>query len=129
MKGNASKLILFGEFLTDVRAGELFRNGARVRLQRKPFEVLVALLDRAGQVVSRETLYSELWPQGAPDPRRSLDTAVKKLRLALGDSAAWIETIARSGYRLHPGAGVVVVSEHPYALRRRRAPWIRAAGT
>jgi DNA-binding winged helix-turn-helix (wHTH) protein len=113
MQRQGSKLVVFGEFLVDMRTAELFRGGQRVSLQNKPFELLVALLERAGQVVSRAALYDLLWPSEIANRRRSLDTAMKKLRLALSDSSVIsIETVPGRGYRLHPGARLVVLSQN-----------------
>jgi cholera toxin transcriptional activator len=93
----------FGEFEADVKAAELRRNGTRLKLQLQPFQVLVALLERPGDVVTREELRLRLWPQDTfVDFDHSLNTAIAKLRDVLGDSAAnpkYVETIARRGYR------------------------------
>ncbi len=93
----------FGLFELDLAAGELRKNGAKLRLQEQPFQVLALLLDRAGQVVTREELRQKLWPADTfVDFDHSLNTAVNKLREALGDSASsprYIETLARRGYR------------------------------
>jgi TolB-like protein/DNA-binding winged helix-turn-helix (wHTH) protein/Tfp pilus assembly protein PilF len=87
----------------DLSSGELRRDGARVKLQDQPFRLLVLLLERAGEVVTREDLRTELWPADTfVDFDHSLNTAVRKLRDALGDSAdapSYIETLARRGYR------------------------------
>jgi DNA-binding winged helix-turn-helix (wHTH) protein/TolB-like protein len=93
----------FGEFEIDEPAGELRRNGARIKLQDLPFRTLVVLLRRSGAVVSREELRAELW--GADvyvDAEAGLNTAVAKLREALGDTAdapRFIETLPKRGYR------------------------------
>ena len=87
----------------DLAAGELRKNGARIRLQEQPFQVLVFLLERPGEVVTREDLRQKLWPADTfVDFDHSLNTAVNKLREALGDSASsprYVETLARRGYR------------------------------
>ncbi len=93
---------MFGLFEADLSSGELYRNGRRVALQEKPFRILVLLLERPGEVVTREELRQELWPGITVDFGEGLDTALKKLRYALGDSAqnpTFIETIPRRGYR------------------------------
>jgi DNA-binding winged helix-turn-helix (wHTH) protein len=86
-----------------VNAAELRRNGNRLKLQMQPFQVLVALLERPREVVTREELRLRLWPQDTfVDFDHSLNTAMAKLRDVLGDSAAsprYIETIAKRGYR------------------------------
>jgi cholera toxin transcriptional activator len=93
----------FGVFEADLATGELRKNGAKVRLQEQPFQVLVALLERPGQMVTREDLRLRLWPADTfVDFDHSLNTAINKLRDALGDAAAnprFIETLARRGYR------------------------------
>lgn len=100
----ASPLVIhFGVFEADLRAGELRRNGAKVRIQDLPFRALVVLLSRPHEVVAREELRQELWPNGVfVDFDRSISTAIKRLRDALGDSAEnpiFVETIERRGYR------------------------------
>lgn len=93
----------FGEFEADVRAGELRRKGQRLKLQLQPFYVLVALLERPKDVVTREELRQRIWPEDTfVDFDHSLNTAVAKVRDALGDSAGspkYVETIAKRGYR------------------------------
>jgi DNA-binding winged helix-turn-helix (wHTH) protein/tetratricopeptide (TPR) repeat protein len=94
----------FGSFEVDLRAGELRKNGTRLRLQEKPLRVLELLADCQGQTVSREELKKHLWPDDTfVDFETGLNTAVKKLRGALADDAdnpRYIETIPRRGYRL-----------------------------
>jgi DNA-binding winged helix-turn-helix (wHTH) protein len=96
-------LLRFGVFEVDLATGELRKNGARVRLQELPFQVLTALLQNAGQVVTRETLRETIWPADTfVDFDHSLNIAVNKIREALGDSASsprFVETLARRGYR------------------------------
>ncbi len=98
-----TKLIRFSVFEVDLAAGELRKNGRRIRLQEQPFQVLVALLENAGQVVTREDLRQKIWPADTfVDFDHSLNTAVNKVREALGDSASsprFVETLARRGYR------------------------------
>ena len=95
--------VRFGSFELDPEAGELFRNGVRIRLQEQPLQVLIALLERPGELVTREELRERLWRgETFVDFEHGLNTAVKKARQALGDSAespASIETLARRGYR------------------------------
>lgn len=101
--GNSGRLVCFGAFELDLAAGELRKNGAKLRLQEQPFQVLAFLLEHAGDVVTREQLRQKLWPADTfVDFDHSLNTAVNKLREALGDSASsprYIETLARRGYR------------------------------
>ena len=83
-------------------SGELEKAGRRVRLQPQPFEVLVALLEQPGAVVSRDQLIARLWPRGVVEYDMALNSAVRRLRLALGDDAEvprYVETLPRRGYR------------------------------
>jgi cholera toxin transcriptional activator len=93
----------FGEFEADLRAAELRKRGNRLRMQMQPFQILVALLERPNDVVTREELRQRLWPEDTfVDFDHGLNTAVAKLRETLGDSAAspkYVETIAKRGYR------------------------------
>jgi DNA-binding winged helix-turn-helix (wHTH) protein len=97
------KIARFGVFELDLAAGELRKNGRKLRLQEQPFQLLAILLERAGGVVSREELRERLWPSDTfVDFDHSLNTAVNKVREALGDSASsprYVETLARRGYR------------------------------
>jgi len=97
------RLARFGVFELDLSAGELRKNGAKLRLQGQPFQVLALLLERAGEVVTREELQQKLWPSDTfVDFDHSLNTAINKVREALGDSASsprYVETLARRGYR------------------------------
>jgi Tol biopolymer transport system component/DNA-binding winged helix-turn-helix (wHTH) protein len=99
----ANSIIHFGIFEVNLRAGELRRNGSRVRLQDQPFQVLALLLERPGQIVTREELQARLWPADTfVDFDHGLNAAIKRLRDALGDSAEnprFVETLARRGYR------------------------------
>jgi cholera toxin transcriptional activator len=100
---SSGKIVRFGIFEADLVSGELRRTGSLVRLQEQPFQVLVMLLERPGEVVTREQLRTRLWPANTfVDFDHSLNTAVNKLREALGDSASsprFVETVARRGYR------------------------------
>jgi len=97
------RILCFGSFEVDTLSGELRRQGLKIRLQDQPFRLLVLLLGRAGDVVTREELREQLWPADTyVDFDHSLNTAVRKLREALGDSAEtprYVETVARRGYR------------------------------
>jgi DNA-binding winged helix-turn-helix (wHTH) protein len=94
---SATKIVRFDEFAVDPAAGELRKNGVRIRLQEQPFQLLVFLLERPGEVVTREDLRQKLWPGNTfVDFDHSLNTAVNKLREALGDSASnprYVETL------------------------------------
>ena len=98
-----SRAVRFGLFEVDLRAGELRKNGVKIKLQDQPLQVLVTLLRHAGDVVTREELRRELWPTDTfVDFDHSLNAAVKRLRDALDDSAEnprFIETLPRHGYR------------------------------
>jgi len=97
------RVIRFGNFEVDVAAAELRRNGARVRLQSQPFQILIQLLSAPGEIVTREILRDRLWPADTfVEFDHSLNTAVKKLRQALGDDSdnpRFVETVPRKGYR------------------------------
>jgi DNA-binding winged helix-turn-helix (wHTH) protein len=103
MPSFTAKIVRFGTFEADLASGELRKNGVRIRLQDQPFQVLVALLERAGEMVSRDDLRQRLWPSDTfVDFDHSLNTAVNKLREALGDAASnprFVQTVARRGYR------------------------------
>lgn len=98
-----SKVVRFGVFEADLATGELRKSGVRVRLQEQPFQLLALLLERPGEMLTREDLQRKLWPGDTfVDFDHSLNTAVNKIREALGDSAstpAYVETVARRGYR------------------------------
>src|SRR3954452_7752604 len=100
---SSNEVVRFGIFEADLARAELRKKGLRIRLQEQPFRVLVALLQRPGEMVSREELIRRLWPDGTVvDFDRGLNAAVNRLRQALSDSAdipRYIETAARRGYR------------------------------
>ncbi|HCT61250.1 MULTISPECIES: transcriptional regulator [Acidobacterium] len=104
----------FGLFEADLSTGELRKSGIRIRIQAQPFRVLSFLLERPGEVVTREEIQQRLWGSDTiVDFDHSLGTAINKLREALGDSAdnpRFIETLARRGYRFL--APVTQVHEH-----------------
>src|SRR5579862_6135812 len=96
-------VLRFGAFQLDRRAGELHKQGLRVKLQEQPFRVLAILIRRPGELVTREEFRSQIWPADTfVDFDNSLNTSINKLREALGDSAEsprFIETLPRRGYR------------------------------
>jgi Tol biopolymer transport system component/DNA-binding winged helix-turn-helix (wHTH) protein len=100
---NSSRIVRFGIFEVDLKAGELRRSGLRVKLQEQPLQVLTALLEHPGEVVTRDELRNKLWPADTfVDFDHSLNAAIKRLRDALGESAEtpiFVETVARRGYR------------------------------
>jgi DNA-binding winged helix-turn-helix (wHTH) protein len=93
----------FAAFELDLRAGELFKGGSRIRLQQQPANVLAILLEQPGQVVTREELRKRIWPADTfVDFDHGLNAAIKKLRQALCDEPKkprFIETLPRKGYR------------------------------
>jgi len=93
----------FGFFEVDEATGELRRQGARVKLNTQPFQVLLLLLERRGEVLTREEISRELWPDGTfVDYEHGVNSAVNRIREALGDKAGnprFVETLARRGYR------------------------------
>src|SRR2546429_1624458 len=101
--GRTARIARFGVFEVNPGAGELRKNGARINLQEQPFQLLVLLLERSGEVISREEITKKLWdPDVFVDFDKSLNTAVNKVREALGDSATnpkYVETLAKRGYR------------------------------
>jgi Tol biopolymer transport system component/DNA-binding winged helix-turn-helix (wHTH) protein len=125
----AKGIISFGSFETDLRAGELRREGRRIRLQEQPFQILAMLLERPGEIVTREELRGRLWPVDTfVDFDHGLNAAVKRLRNALGDSPEnprYVETVARRGYRFVaaiqvPGGGA---ANKPAPLASPRRYW------
>ena len=103
----------FGLFEADVTANTLTREGVRVRIQDQPFRLLISFLERAGEIVTREELRQELWPEGTyVDFEAGLNTALKKLRAALSDDSenpSFIETVPRHGYRFIAPVEIVQV--------------------
>jgi serine/threonine protein kinase/tetratricopeptide (TPR) repeat protein len=98
-----TRIARFGVFELDLRAGELRKHGLRVRLQDQPFQILAMLLERPGDVITREEIQRRLWPNDTVvEFDHSINTAIKRLRDALDESAdtpRYIETLARRGYR------------------------------
>ena len=110
-----SGCLRFGVFEVDLRAGELRKQGLRVRLQEQPFQVLTMLLEHGREVVTREELQKRVWPADTfVDFDQGLNKAINKIREALGDSAEsprFVETVARRGYRFL--AEVTVIAAAP----------------
>src|SRR5947209_10810470 len=96
-------MVHFGEFELDAAAGQLYRKGAKLRLQEQPCQILQILLQRPGEVVTREELQQKIWPSDTfVDFDHGINNAIKRLREALGDTAEtplYIETFPRRGYR------------------------------
>jgi DNA-binding winged helix-turn-helix (wHTH) protein/Tol biopolymer transport system component len=131
---NGARTVHFGTFEVDLHAGELRRNGSKVKLQEQPFQVLTVLLERPGSVVTREELQKRLWAVDTfVDFDHSLNAAIRRLRDALGDSAEnprFVETVARRGYRFVApvnGASTSVAVQTPARVsaepRHQRILW------
>jgi len=114
----------FGAFVLDVLAYELRREGSPIRLERQPMDLLILLLQRRGQLVSRSDIVARLWAKDVfVDVDTGINTAIRKIRLALGDSPeapAFVETVPGKGYRFI--AAIEVVSEAPPGGSRPRFP-------
>jgi TolB-like protein/DNA-binding winged helix-turn-helix (wHTH) protein/cytochrome c-type biogenesis protein CcmH/NrfG len=123
-----AEIVRFGIFQLDLKARELHKAGVKVKLQDQPFRVLALLVDRAGQVVTREELRQNIWPTdvyGTFD--QGLNNAIKKVRNSLGDSAdnpRFVETVARHGYRF---VAPVSTAQQPEAAYRPGSPVFRNA--
>jgi len=129
--------LVFGPFEVNAGSGELFKHGVRVRLSRQPLQILLALLEQPGEVVTREQLLAKIWAEGTfVDFEHSLNAAVNRLRQSLNDSAEkprYIETVPARGYRFIgtldrrmfspvPVMAGPVVREEPKG--RRRGIWL-----
>ncbi len=133
--GCSERIIRFGPFEADLSAGELRKQGRLIRIQEQPFQVLTALLERPGELVTREQIRERLWPgQTFVDFDQGLNTAVNKLREALQDSAGapqYIETLPKRGYRLVcpvEGAPIGPVAREPKAPKTQSARrWVVVA--
>jgi len=116
------RVVRFGVFELDRTAGELRRGGVRIRVQEQPLRILLELLAQPGEIVTRDDLRTRIWGDTFVDYDRALNTAIKKLRSALGDSAdtpRFIETVARRGYRfIAPLRDEVAPPVVPRASRR-----------
>jgi TolB-like protein/DNA-binding winged helix-turn-helix (wHTH) protein/Flp pilus assembly protein TadD len=136
----------FGPFAVDFRAGELLKQGRKVRLQEQPLQVLALLLERPGEVVTRDELQQKLWPGDTfVDFDHGLNNAINRLREALNDSAEnprYIETLPRRGYRFIaeverepgavepspvPGVTSTEAAMKPIPVPRRRPPVLALA--
>src|SRR5436190_4064306 len=126
LERRSSNVKRFGTFEVDLRARELRKGGIRIRLQDQPFEILAVMIERPGEIVTREELRELLWPAGTfVDFEHSLNAAIKRLRAALGDDAdnpRFVETLHRRGYRFiapveSPDNGVRRVAHARFPLR------------
>jgi DNA-binding winged helix-turn-helix (wHTH) protein len=119
-------ILRFDVYALDLRAGELFKSGRKIKLQEQPFRILTVLLEHPGELVTREELRRRLWSEDTfVDFEHSLNTAIKKLRRALCDEAdkpRLVETLPRRGYRFvgsvvdHPSASLQLSTELPKGL-------------
>ncbi len=132
MVENASspQTVRFGVYEVDLRAGELRRKGRKLKLQEQPFQVLALLLERPGEVVTREALREKLWPADTfVEFDHSLNTAISKIREALGDLAdnpRFVETLPRRGYRfIAPVEELGQASEPEATMPVPPLPWWR----
>ena len=116
-----SQIHRFGPFEVNLRSGELRKRGFRLALQEQPLRILAALLERPGDIVSREDLCRRLWPHGTfVDFEHSLNAAVRRLRVTLGDDATtprFVETVPRRGYRFITWGLGVSLGVNPTVMR------------
>ena len=138
---HSPRLVRFGTFEVDLPAGEVRKGGVKLKLTGQPFQVLAILLERPGEVVTREKLQKRLWPDTFVDVDHNLNTAINKIREVLGDSAEsprFVETLPRRGYRfigeLEPPVPPVkepvaepVVTVEPDRGWRSRQQWLKIA--
>lgn len=133
--GDHSRIIRFGPFEAHLETAELRKEGGKLALQVQPFQVLAFLLRHAGELVTREQLRSQIWPQDTfVDFDHALNTAITKIRLALGDNAEhpmFVETLARRGYRFigvvqKPARDVVTGNDASATSRKHKTLWIGA---
>jgi TolB-like protein/DNA-binding winged helix-turn-helix (wHTH) protein/Tfp pilus assembly protein PilF len=135
--GSRSNIVCFGPFRVDLPAGELHDASRRIRLQEQPFQVLKMLIERPGELLTRDEIRHHLWPNGTVvEFDQSINAAVKKLRMALGDSAEeprYVETVGRRGYRfiaqvngpvLQPSAvQVITLPQEPVSQATSESVW------
>jgi TolB-like protein/DNA-binding winged helix-turn-helix (wHTH) protein len=145
--GQPAPAYKFGVFVVDTRSGELRKGGVRVKLQERPFRLLVALVAKPGHLVTREELRQSLWPEGTfVDFDHNISSSINKLRGALNDSPThprYIETVGRRGYRfladvkpvapngaaVEPAPELKAIAAAPSGTRWRVwRPWLAAVG-
>lgn len=116
----------FGVFEADASTGELRRQGIRIKLNGQSFQVLVMLLERRGELLTREQISRELWPRGTfVDYDHGVNSAVNRIREALNDSASnprFVETLARRGYRFVAPVERIVLGDQPQPIAELRSP-------
>src|SRR3569833_1685010 len=118
----------FGVFEADASTGELRKQGIRIKLIAQPFQVLLMLLERPGEVLTREEISQSLWSDGTfVDYEHGLNSAVNRIREALGDSAGnprFVETLARRGYRFVAPVQRIIPDPAPFSNNDGVAPVI-----
>jgi DNA-binding winged helix-turn-helix (wHTH) protein len=138
MASQTPETFRFGEFELNVDAGELRRSNRRLKLQPQPFKLLVLLVRRAGNLVSREDIRRELWPDGTfVDFDQSVNYSIKQIRDVLGDSAdrpLYLETVPRRGHRFiaptvsgHEPHRAAVILPGATGIRLEKALWTNIA--
>lgn len=123
-----ARLVRFGVFEVDLRAGELRKAGAKLKLSGQPFQVLAILLENPGEIVTREELQKQLWPDTFVDGDHNLNTAINKIREVLGDSAEnprFVETLPRRGYRFIAPVEGTRPAMPPAPVNTPRVPVVR----
>jgi DNA-binding winged helix-turn-helix (wHTH) protein len=126
----SNRYLCFGTFHLDLHKEELFKDGARVKLQGKVYQALLALLQKPGEIVTREELRMHLWPSDTHvNYDANVNTTVNKLRQVLGDSPdqpAFVDTIPRKGYSF---VAKVQFADRPVVLQTLPAPKAEAIAT
>jgi len=121
-----SNVVRFGLFELDLQVRELRKSGIKIKLQDQPFQILAMLLERPGEIVTREALQRRLWPEDTfVDFDLSLNSAVRKLRQALADDSEnprYIETLYRRGYRFIGQVNGGAAAAEPVAVSATAAP-------
>ena len=130
---SSGRYIHFGPFRIDQQRQEVTRNGARLKLQGKVYQTLLTLLEKPGEVVTREELRARLWPADTHvNYDANVNTTVNKLRMALGDSSdkpLYVETIPRKGYSLLVQPEISNRVGNPHAPQRAGEPTQEAVAT
>jgi Tol biopolymer transport system component/DNA-binding winged helix-turn-helix (wHTH) protein len=122
-----ARVVRFATFEVDLRSGEVRKGGVKLKLSGQPFQVLAILLERSGEVVTRDELHKRLWPDTFVDVDHNLNTAINKIREVLGDTAEnprFVETLPRRGYRFiapvdGAGAGPATIATTEAAVPHR----------
>jgi cholera toxin transcriptional activator len=126
-----AKRYRFGVFEVDAATGELRRQGMRVKLNAQPFQILLMLIEKPGQLLTRDEISRELWPEGTfVDYEHGVNSAVNRIREALGDTAGsprFVETLARRGYRFLAPVELIPAERNVERLPADRVPLERIA--